>query len=244
LIESSATRNLATWSYTAQFRNARNFGERDDISNQRSGTGSKSRGKRDRAARERALIAAATTLFARRGFEATTTREIAAEAGCAEGLIHRYFQGKAGLLLAIVESRASQEVQDLTHNLKAAPTVQQEVRQLVDFEVSRMWEDREFFRVIIPRLFVDPGLGSRISKIGPLQRAQVIRERLRKYKACQNLSKAELDALAHLVGVIGFMFGFMRPVTLGHDRARARRMAETLASLLGRALQTSIPAKI
>src|SRR5215475_5391787 len=105
---------------------------------------------RNRAAREHALIAAARRLFANRGFEATTTREIAAEAGCAEGLIHRYFQGKAGLLLAIVESRASQEVHDLTHKLKSAPTLQQEVRQLVDFELSRMWEDREFFRVIIP----------------------------------------------------------------------------------------------
>jgi AcrR family transcriptional regulator len=206
------------------------------ISNERHGTARKKKGRRNRAARERALIAAATTLFASRGFEATTTREIAAKAGCAEGLIHRYFQGKAGLLLAIVESRASQEVHDLTHRLKAAPTIQQEVRQLVDFEVSRMWEDREFFRVIIPRLFVDPSFGDRISKIGPLQRARLIRERLRKYKASRNLSKAELDALAHFVGVIGFMFGFMRPVTLGHDRARARRMAETMASLVGRAL--------
>lgn len=195
-----------------------------------------SSGKRDRAARESALITAASKLFASRGFEATTTREIAAQAGCAEGLIHRYFQGKAGLLLAIVESRACQEVQDLTHKLKAAPTLQQEVRQLVDFELSRMWEDREFFRVIIPRLFVDPGFADRISRIGPLQRARLIRERLRKYKACRNLSKAELDALAHFVGVIGFMFGFMRPVTLGHDRVRARRMAETMAALIVRAL--------
>lgn len=193
-------------------------------------------GKRDRAAREGALITAASKLFARRGFEGTTTREIAAQAGCAEGLIHRYFQGKAGLLLAIVESRASQEVQDLTHKLKAAPTVQQEVKQLVDFELSRMWEDREFFRVIIPRLFVDPGFADRISRIGPLQRARLIRERLRKYKACRNLAKAELDALAHFVGVIGFMFGFMRPVTLGHDRVRARRMAETMAALMVRGL--------
>jgi len=192
--------------------------------------------KRNRAARERALIAAASRLFASRGFESTTTREIAAEAGCAEGLIHRYFQGKAGLLLAIVESRASQEVQDLTHGLKAAATVQEEIRQLVDFELTRMWEDREFFRVIIPRLFVDPGLADRISRIGPLQRARLIRERLRKYKACRNFSKAELDALAHFVGVVGFMFGFMRPVSLGHDRARARRMAETMATLMVRAL--------
>ncbi len=193
-------------------------------------------GKRNRAARERALISAAGHLFATRGFEATTTREIAAQAGCAEGLIHRYFDGKAGLLLAIVESRASQEVHDLTEGLKIASTLQQEIQQLVNFEVARMWEDREFFRVIIPRLFVDPGFGDLISRIGPLQRARVIRERLRKFKECRSLPKAELDALAHFVGVIGFMFGFMRPVTLGHDRNRARRMAETMATLIVRGI--------
>jgi len=55
---------------------------------------------RNRAAREAALITAAGKLFASRGYEATTTREIAACADCAEGLIHRYFKGKSGLLLA------------------------------------------------------------------------------------------------------------------------------------------------
>jgi AcrR family transcriptional regulator len=59
--------------------------------------------KRNRVVRERALLAAASKLFASRGYEATTTREIAARAGCAEGLIHRYFKSKAGLLLAITK---------------------------------------------------------------------------------------------------------------------------------------------
>jgi AcrR family transcriptional regulator len=49
------------------------------------------RRKRDRAGKQRALMMAALHLFAAKGFEATSTREIAAAAGCAEGLIHRYF---------------------------------------------------------------------------------------------------------------------------------------------------------
>ena len=67
---------------------------------------------RNRPAREQALIAAATRLFATKGYDATTTREIAAEAGCAEGLIHRYFQGKEGLLFAIIRSRTSGDTLD------------------------------------------------------------------------------------------------------------------------------------
>jgi AcrR family transcriptional regulator len=66
--------------------------------------------KRNRSGRERQLIPSATRLFASRGYDATTTREIAALAGCAEGLIHRYFKGKAGLLFALIRYRVSQDV--------------------------------------------------------------------------------------------------------------------------------------
>ena len=58
---------------------------------------------RDRAGKKQALIDAALKLFASKGYDATTTREIAACAGCAEGLIHRYFSSKAGLLPALME---------------------------------------------------------------------------------------------------------------------------------------------
>ena len=61
---------------------------------------------KDKEQRQPALIDAANAVFAERGFDAATTREIAERAGCAEGLIHRYFAGKRGLLLAILEHKA------------------------------------------------------------------------------------------------------------------------------------------
>lgn len=73
--------------------------------------------KRDRAAKQRALTRSALKLFASKGYESTTTREIAATAGCAEGLIHRYFGSKAGLLPALMKYRISQEVADLAEHL-------------------------------------------------------------------------------------------------------------------------------
>jgi AcrR family transcriptional regulator len=193
-------------------------------------------GTRNRRAREQALIGAASKLFASRGFEATTTREIAAKAGCSEGLIHRYFQSKAGLLLAIIQCRISQEVADLSERVPAR-NVQDEILQLVEWEVDHMWGDREFLRVIVPRALLDKNLAEPISRIGQLQRAKAIAERLRKFKECGSMTKEELEALGHFIGVMGFMFGFMRPVVLRHDRSRARKTAATIASILARGLE-------
>lgn len=193
--------------------------------------------KRNRVARERALVFAAGKLFSSRGYEATTTREIAALAGCAEGLIHRYFKGKAGLLPALIEHRVSQEVVDLNEKLPLAATVEGEINQLVNWEVERMWADREFLRVIIPQALLDPRLGQVLIKIGPQYRSRAISERMRKFKKCAALPEADLEALAHFVSVMGFMFGFMRPAVLRQDREDARRMAAAIARLLGRSFQ-------
>lgn len=187
---------------------------------------------RNRATRESALLSAAGRLFASRGYESTTTREIAAEAGCAEGLIHRYFQGKAGLLLALIRSRSSQDVADLNERLPLAPTLESELLQLVDCEIERMWNDRDFFRVLIPRALLDPAMGPAVRGFGHTRRGKAIAERLRTFPESSQLSNEQLEALADSVGLLGFMFGFMRPVVLGDDRRRARDMACTMVRLL------------
>src|ERR1700674_361361 len=115
-----------------------------------SGNGTRPRRTRDRAGKKQALILAALGLFASKGYEVTTTREIAAAAGCAEGLIHRYFKGKAGLLAAMIEHRVSKEVLDLSHPSRPARNLEDEFLQLVDREVERVWESRDFLRVVIP----------------------------------------------------------------------------------------------
>jgi AcrR family transcriptional regulator len=181
-------------------------------------------------------VDAAVTLFASRGYEATTTREIAAAAGCAEGLIHRYFGGKEGLLLAIVRCRVNQEVSDLSVKLPVAPTVEIEIVQLVDFELERMWEDREFFRVMIPHALLDAAYGQMLASVSPMQRVKAITERLRKFGSCRSLPRPELESVSHAISVLAFSFGFLRPVMLGHDREAARQMARTIAGFLGQGL--------
>jgi AcrR family transcriptional regulator len=61
--------------------------------------------QRQAAARREQILKTALGLFAAQGFDATSTRQIANEAGIAEGLIFHYFQTKASLLTAILANR-------------------------------------------------------------------------------------------------------------------------------------------
>src|SRR5437899_6833943 len=184
--------------------------------------------KRNRTAREEALVAAASKLFASRGYVSSTTREIAAAAGCAAGLIHRYFGGKEGLLLALIKRQVSQEVVDLG-TLPLASTLADEVVQLVEWEVDRTWQDREFCKVVIPRALLDPALGHLITGIGPTQRTRAIVERLRNFTQSRSLPAQELEALAHCISIPSFMFGFMRPAVLHQDREKAKKTTIMIA---------------
>lgn len=54
-------------------------------------------------ATRQALLASATRLFARSGYDAVSSRALAAEAGVNQALISYHFGGKAGLYLAVFE---------------------------------------------------------------------------------------------------------------------------------------------
>jgi len=61
------------------------------------------RPRRPAAERRREILAAARTLFAERGFDATTTRDLAAAADINDALIYRYFPDKHAILAALVD---------------------------------------------------------------------------------------------------------------------------------------------
>ena len=58
--------------------------------------------KKDSAATKAALLLAARELFAERGFEATTARDIAARAAVNQSMLFRYFGSKDGLFQAAI----------------------------------------------------------------------------------------------------------------------------------------------
>ena len=188
----------------------------------------------NRAARERALIEAAAKLFAAKGYDATTTREIAAVAGCAEGLISRYFKGKAGLLRALIENHFAGEDEEFRDDSPPAATLAEEIMRRVVWDVEHISDDHEFLCVIFPQLLLQPELAREVRQLGPGRHERIIADRLSQHSAFRSLPEEDQLAVAQLINAIGLAFGFWNPA-MGEDRARAKERAISIAKILARA---------
>jgi AcrR family transcriptional regulator len=192
--------------------------------------------RRDRTGKQKALISAATSLFSRHGYEATTTREIAAYAKCSEGLIHRYFGGKSGLLFQIVNLRFAEERISLDE-IPMGATWEDEIRQLMDQQLEYLWEDREFLRVMLSSAILQPQLSRVLGDYGAAG-ASMIARHLSRHKECPLTDEKDIEGLAHALMAMSFNFGFIRAAILGQNRTQTKNLAIRAAKLLSRAVPT------
>ncbi len=81
----------------------------------------KTLGERDDGNRRRELILGAARLFRRKGFAATSTRDIAAAAGMQSGSPFYHFKSKQSLLFAVMEEGMRSAIERQQHALEAAP---------------------------------------------------------------------------------------------------------------------------
>jgi AcrR family transcriptional regulator len=93
--------------------------------------------------RDRLLIAA-KELFAEKGYAATSTREIAARAGCNLSLIAHYFGSKEGLLRELISSRVKVVQDELRALSVSTAPLREKLARWVTFLVRTMGEDRDF----------------------------------------------------------------------------------------------------
>jgi AcrR family transcriptional regulator len=180
------------------------------------------------------LISAATSLFARRGYEATTTREIAARAGCAEVLIHRYFGGKSGLLFNIVKLHVAQDTAT-TIERPAGATLEAEIRKLMDRQLDHLSKERDFLCVAFSCAILQPRLGDLLRKYMPA-RIGLIAQRIRSYKQYRCSDDEDIEVLAHALTSLSFDFGSIRPVILRQNRQETKHLAKRAANLLSRSV--------
>ena len=96
------------------------------------------------------IIETAERLFARKGFDGTSVRDIAEEAGINVAMISYYFGSKEKLMEAIFEAkigRVQVRVEELLKDDKISPI--QKVNILIEEHIERVMKSQQFYRIMI-----------------------------------------------------------------------------------------------
>ncbi len=110
-----------------------------------------------REKRRDVILEAAAQVFARKGYQRATMKEIAEEAGIASGTIYLYFKSKRNLLLNIAE----QLIELMPHELPDNATPDEErtfIECVLDEQLRMVTKYRPFFRVLTAEMWTDAPL--------------------------------------------------------------------------------------
>jgi TetR/AcrR family transcriptional regulator len=161
----------------------------------------------DQETRDR-IVAAAHTVFLRKGTAGSRTQEIADEAGVNKALVHYYFGTKAALADAIFE-RALGEIVPRIFGILADPgrTIEQKVPAIVREQIAFHAERPYFAGYMVSELHSEPDrivrLMGRRGKI-PLD---VLRRQLREAAAAGTMRRITAEQfVANMMGLLIFPF--------------------------------------
>ncbi len=111
------------------------------------------------AARKNQILEAAAKVFAQKGFHPTTTKDIAKEAGIAEGTIYNYFENKTALLFAIFDRMIEVARQDGDLSKVTPSDFRSFITAYLRQPLMALKKDNfELFRVIISEIMVNQEL--------------------------------------------------------------------------------------
>jgi TetR/AcrR family fatty acid metabolism transcriptional regulator len=116
------------------------------------------RGEEQSDRRRAEILAAASRVFAERGYHRSTVRQVAREAGIADGTIYLYFRSKQDVLLALLGELG--RLNDRPADFAELATA--DARTFADVYLRRRWRDirsrREVFAAVFPEVLADPAL--------------------------------------------------------------------------------------
>lgn len=182
--------------------------------------------------RRREILEAAAAVFARRGYHQARTREIAEEAGIAEGSIYNYFSSKRELLLAMMDQIVTESVPWVYDGTGSEDLTTLAMAFLHD-RLDMLERNQQLLKSIVPEMINDEELRwgyifqvivHLANALAPLQQKALATGELRQFNP-----RVLLPAIAGAV-VTAFVFNEMVDLPLGKTASR-EELAEELMKL-------------
>ncbi|HEX9056744.1 MAG TPA: helix-turn-helix domain-containing protein [Ktedonobacterales bacterium] len=194
------------------------------------------------AARRTQILDAATRVFASKGFNRATIRDVAQDAGIADGTIYNYFANKTDLLFGLLDRLNDTERRPASlAQASEAPVgdfaaigdaFRTYFRAYVRERVEALWSNADLFRAVLPELLANPALRTRYHDKVIAPTMALGEGALRALVA--NGAMRDLDVTLSTRIVAGSVLGLMVLQLLGDETlaVRWRELADALADLL------------
>ena len=133
------------------------------------------------ADRREQILEIATGLFARQGFQGTTTRHIAERSGVTEALVFRHFPSKDDLYWAVIERKiaAAQPAEHMRERLKAAGSDLEALSGLAAEILQRRSSDHTLSRLLLYSVLENHRLSHRFFRTYMAQCYEVLADHIR-----------------------------------------------------------------
>jgi len=184
------------------------------------------------AARRTQILDAATRVFASKGFNRATIRDVAQDAGVADGTIYNYFANKTDLLFGLLDRLNDTERRPASLALAAETPFADYFRAYLRERVEALWSNADLFRAVLPELLANPELRARYfdEVVAP---TMALGEAAFAGLAANGMMR-DLDTALTTRMLAGSLLGLMVLQLLGDETlaARWREIPDALADLL------------
>jgi len=150
------------------------------------------------------IIDTAEGLFADKGFDGTSVRDIAEVAGINVAMISYYFGSKEKLMEALFEIKI-ERIKDRLESLLKDETLTpfQKVNIMIDEQIERMWSGQRFYKIMLCEQLIDtnPSITRKVSEL-KLRNAELVNKIVKDGQE-KGVFKKEVDVVLILNTMIG-----------------------------------------
>ena len=196
------------------------------------------------------ILEAARDLFLEHGYEVTSVDSIASRAGVSKATVYSHFDGKTGLVEAVIKQRSK----GLTEHFSGQMEPSDDVRaDLVGFSVGLSKavlprENRPWDRLVIAESHRHPELAQTLFKVGPTLVLERLTACLKTHCEAGRLEIGDIEAAAEQFIGMTLGFEFVRSLMASQTRRsdaywklRAESAADLFLSRYGKAAQSGRP---
>ena len=171
------------------------------------------------------IIETAERLFAQKGFDGTSVRDIAEEAAINVAMISYYFGSKEKLMEAIFEvkiGRVQMRVEELLKDESLSPI--QKINTLIEEHIERVMKSQRFYRIMICEQVsnTNPAIMAKI-KMLKIRNAELILELIK-----EGQKKGEFKKKVDVVLMLNTMMGTVWQAIISKEHYREFTNSETL----------------